>query len=181
MDEERLFIDQIFQKNMSSLRRYSLSFLRSFPDAVLLSEECVQETFIVALQKNKDLQKCQSPEGYLMAICRRITMSERRKRLNRQRIAGIHVSIDGEIQIPDVCDPVNEWVNKHDFRWKIQQLFGVLTKQELDVFRIYFEEELSIEECAKKLCLTKFAIMGTVQRIRFKAKKVLSCMEIDCE
>ena len=88
-----------------------------------------------------------------MEVCKRITLSRRRKEWNRKRITGDLIPIDEDIQIADVRNRVDEWIDQHDLQQRKQQLIETLTKQELDVFCAYFEDELSMEECATKLAI----------------------------
>ena len=169
---EQIFLDRVYQRHAQSLYRYSLSLLRSIPDAPSLAEECVQETFEVALRKIRVFQQLESPEAWLIATCKRITISKRRKMLNRQRIVGKIISIEDSYDIADTHNRLDEWIEKHDLQHIKQQLIQSLTEQELAVFHVYYEEELSLKESAAKLQLSENAVQGAVQRIRSKAAKI---------
>ncbi|MBQ8136857.1 MAG: hypothetical protein IJ174_05420, partial [Clostridia bacterium] len=85
-EDERRFLDGIYREYAKPLFYYSLSLLRAFPDARSLAEECMQETFEIALRKIKTLRKHSFPEGWLFKTCRQICISRRRKLFNRERI-----------------------------------------------------------------------------------------------
>lgn len=171
-EHEQIFLDRMYQRHAQSLYRYSLSLLRSLPDASSLAEECVQDTFVVAMRKIRILQQLESPEAWLITTCKRITISKRRKMLNRRRIVGKSISIEESYDIADIHNRLDKWIEKHDLQQMKQQLILSLTEQELAVFHLYYEEELSLKESATKLQISENAVQGTIQRIRAKAAKL---------
>lgn len=171
-EREQIFLDRAYKRHAQSLYRYSLSLLRTIPDAPSLAEECTQETFEVALRKIKILQQHESPEAWLMATCKHITLTKRRNTLNHRRILGKPISIDESYNIADIHNRIDEWIENHDYQQKKQQLIQSLTEQELAVFHLYYEEELSLKESAAKLHLSENAVQGSIQKIRSKAAKI---------
>lgn len=172
-EDEKRFLDEIYRKYAKSLFYYSLSLLKALPDAQSLAEECMQETFEIALRKIRTLRAHALLEGWLYKTCRQICLSRRRKLYNRRRITGPSVSVESAYSISDQHDLIDEWVEQHDAERKKQRLKQALTVQELSVFRLYFEQECSVKACAESLGLTETAVQGTIQRIRGKAKKTM--------
>ena len=171
-ERESTFLDRAYEKYARSLFSRSLSMLRPLPDAASLAEECVQETFETALRKIGILWEHPSPESWLFETCRNITLTKRRKALNRRRITDVPARLEDTRGAADVRDRIEEWIERHDAGQKKRQLMRTLTEQEHAVFRVYFEEELSLKESAEKLGLSENAVRGTVRRIRAKAAKI---------
>ena len=171
-EREQIFLDRAYDKYARYLLQYSLSMLRFMPDAFPLAEECVQETFEVAIRKIRILQHYESPQAWLIATCKRITMAKRRKTLNRLRITGKAVPIDETGHLADVHNRIDEWIEQHDHQQKRQKLIQSLSEQELAVFRAYYEEELTLKESAERLGLSETAVHGSVQKIRAKAARI---------
>lgn len=169
-DREQEFIEQIYEKYARVLFTCSLSLLRSLPDAPSIAEECVQETFETAMRKMKFLERHPAPEAWLKAVCRNITLSRRRKSLNRFRITG--KSVPYSDNITDVHSRIDEWIEQHELQQKKQQLIDSLTEEEKAVFHAYFEREMSLKESAEILGLSETAVRGSVQRIRTKAARI---------
>lgn len=167
-DQEQQFMKTLFSKYSQSLLLYSFSMLRSQPDGYLLAEECVQETFETAMRKIAKLGSCDSPFAWLLNTCRKITISKRRKLLNRKRIIGQQVQVKEISEIEDVADCISNWILMNDLYERKQQLFDSLTEQERMVYHAYYESNLSIKECAKEIGSTEGSVRGALQRIKHK-------------
>ena len=172
-EKERQWIGKAYEKYTQRLLVYSFSMLRSLPDAYSLAEDCVQETFVIAMKKIKTLIRHDSPEGWLMSTCRKVTLSKWRKMLRREEIIGKRV-LWADIDVAeDDRNPIEEWILQNDLLEVKSRLADSLTEQESDVFRLYYEESLPLKACAKKLGLSETAVRGTIQRIRAKLSRLI--------
>ena len=167
-DQEQQFLDQLFAKYAQTLLRCSQSILLQFPDSGELAEECVQETFEVALRKMKMLLRHEAPVYWLKNTCRKISMSKRRKLLNRIRILGTPVSYSTLNDVPDPIDDIEAWVLANDLASVKQSLLSKLSEEERDVYHLFYEQHLPMKDIATKLNLSVDAIRGALQRIRNK-------------
>lgn len=175
-DEERSFLDGLYDKYAHRLFLYSYSQLIQFPNPRSLAEECVQETFESALKKIHALLKHDSPEGWLMSACKKNVLSMRRKIMRRMRITETSFPEDTPFAASRSHDSVEEWIMKYDLSTAQQQLVDVLTEQERSVYQLFYANRLSLKETAKRLNLSEAAVRGATQRIRAKAKKIFSVL-----
>ena len=103
-EQEEQFLDAIYAKYAQTLLRCSQSILLQFPDSGALAEECVQETFVVAMRKMKKLLRHEAPEAWLKDTCRKISLTKRRNLLIHARILGTPVSFSVLFDTPDPMD-----------------------------------------------------------------------------
>ena len=171
-EREQIFLDRAYDKYSRPLFQYSLSLLRTLPDSLSLAEECMQETFEVALRKIKVLQRHEALEGWLVATCKHITISKRRKILKRMSFMGNPIPIDDAYNVADINNRIEEWIEQNDHQQKKRLLIQALTEQELAVFHLYYEKELSLKDSAEQLEMSENAVQGSIQKIRAKARKL---------
>ena len=108
-----------------------------------------------------------------MNTCRKITLSRRRKLLNRQRITGQPVPYEEIAAAVSAGDNVEDWILRNDLFERKHQLMDLLTEEELAVYRCYYEEDHSLKECAEALNLSVNAVRGSVQRIKDKLMRIM--------
>ncbi len=169
-EQEQQFLDAMYTKYAQTLLRCSQSILLQFPDSGELAEECVQETFEIAMRKMKKLLRHEAPEGWLKDTCRKISLSKRRKLLNRIRILGTPVSYSVLFDVPDPVDDIESWALANDLASVKQSLLSKLSDEERAVYRLFYEQHLSMKDTATELQLSVDAVRGALQRIRKKAK-----------
>ena len=172
-ESERAFLNRMYGTYARTLLVYSFSMLRALPDAFPMAEECVQETFERAMLRMNTLSRHRSPERWLMNICRKITLSRRRKLLNRLRITGQPAPYEEIADTVPAGDNVEEWVLRNDLFERKQQLMDMLTEEERAVYRCYYEEDRSLKDSAETLNLSVNALRGAIQRIKGKLMQIM--------
>ena len=171
-ENERQFLDLFYRKYGRTLFVYSFSLLRPLPDAAQAAEECVQETFERAMRKIQTLMRHDAPLAWLKNTCRKVTISKRRKILNRHRITGKTVPVDTTHDAPDPEDCIGAWILRNDLHGAKQRLLEILTAEEMDIYRAYYEENLSVRDAAEALQISESAFRGGLQRIRGKLVRI---------
>ena len=172
-ESERAFLDKMYGTYARTLLVYSFSMLRALPDAFPLAEECVQETFERAMLRMNTLSRHKAPERWFMNTCRKITLSRRRKLLNRLRITGRPLPYEEIAGAVSAGDNVEDWVLRNDLFERKQQLLDLLTEEEQTVYRCYYEEDRSLKDSAEALNLSVNAVRGAVQRIKGKLMRIM--------
>ena len=124
-EQEEQFLDAIYAKYAQTLLRCSQSILLQFPDSGALAEECVQETFVVAMRKMKKLLRHEAPEAWLKDTCRKISLTKRRNLLIHARILGTPVSFSVLFDTPDPMDDTNGSVLKLDLVFAVSEANSV--------------------------------------------------------
>lgn len=171
-ETERAFLDHLYLVFYQTLLYQSYALLKSCPDAMAAAEECVQDTFLIAMKKIKKLIDHENPERWLMNTCYKATISRRRKLYNRARKLGFPEPFH-TIEAPDPQNDIEEWFLREEIRDREEELKGLLTEQETNVFNEYFKKRLSIRETAQALRLPESSVCGTIHRIRKKCQKIL--------
>ena len=174
-EQEEQFLDAIYAKYAQTLLRCSQSILLQFPDSGALAEECVQETFVVAMRKMKKLLRHEAPEAWLKDTCRKISLTKRRNLLIHARILGTLVSFSVLFDTPDPMDDIEAWTLANDLASVKQSLLSKLSDEERAVYRLFYEQHLSMKDTAKELNISKDAVRGALQRI--KKKGIMNNME----
>ncbi len=170
-EQEEQFLDALYAKYAQTLLRCSQSILLQFPDSGELAEECVQETFVVAMRKMKTLLHHEAPDLWLKNTCRKISLTTQRKLLNRSRILGTPVSSSMLFDTVDLIDDIEAWTIANDLASVKQFLLSELSDEELAVYHLFYEQHMSMKETAAKLNVSKDAVRGALQRIRKKGKQ----------
>ena len=170
-EQEQQFLDIMYAKYAQTLLRCSHSILIQFPDSVSLAEECVQETFEAAMRKMKMLLRHKAPEAWLKDTCRKISLSERRKLLNRRRILGTPVLGSVLFDTADLTNDIEAWMVANDLASAKRSLLTKLSDEEYAVYRLFFEQNLSYyKEISQQLHISESAVHGALVRIRNKGK-----------
>ena len=171
-DEDRIFLGELYEKYARMLFVRAYAILRAHPDALSLTQECVQETFEKAMQKIRKLRAHPVPVGWLCTTCSRIASAKRRKAATRARILGGTVSAQNDEQLPDVHDSIADWILRYDRELAKELLMTRLTELETAVYKAYYEQDLSLKAAAETLRISETSVRGTLQRIRDKANRL---------
>lgn len=172
MEDKQRNIILLYEKYYRELLQYSFSLFDYKKEHLPDAEDCVQDTFEKALRNMRRLQEHPAPLLWLKRMCRNITMTRRRNIRNRARILGWPVPVEGQENLLGGRDGIAEWMCALENRDAKQVLLQVLTENEREVYRVYYEKELGIRETAGELGITEGSVRGCLQRIRQKAEKL---------
>lgn len=162
-------IDQLYTKYYRELYHYSFSLFDCKQQFIQDAEDCVQDTFEKAIRHLSQWEDHPQPLMYLKKMCCHIAITRRRNIRNRRRILGYPVAVEDQQDIRDVRDLIADWIIRQDQQAAKVQLMEQLTKGEKEVYRAYFEKDLSIRDTAESLGISHGAARGSIQRIRAKA------------
>ena len=171
---EEEFLADLYQNYYDYLKTYSYTLLNKQHEYWPLAEDCVQLTFVKAIEKMGLLQNHETPFFWLKKTCRYITLTERRKLATRARILRYPVSIDEQIDIADPKDAIADMILSEDLSDRKRLLMDNLTEQERLVYKAIYEEELSYREAEEKYGISDGTLRGAMQRIKRKVLKILS-------
>ena len=172
-NEDQALIDELWRKYYHLLLTISYRLLDQMPEYRPLAEDCVQLTFEKAVRKITVLRRHTNPYLWLKQTCVNITLSERRKQRNRQRLLNYPVEITDDGDIADTRNCVEDWTLREDLADKKEQLLAEMSDQEQAVFNALFEQNRTYQETAKAMNITEGAVRSTARRIRKKARKIL--------
>jgi RNA polymerase sigma-70 factor (ECF subfamily) len=102
-------------------------------------DDAVQETFVIAHRKIRDLRTVDAPRGWLYAIAVNVARHARRARTTG--------SLDDEDPPHDPRDLGRQMQARHELLWLLDQL----DEQKREVIVLYFLEQLTLREISEAL------------------------------
>ncbi len=172
MDERNEYLDALFLQHRDRLIKYCLRVVRYDPRYTGLVEDWVQEAFLSATEGYDAFMDSPNQFGWLARCCKNRILTELRNRNARRELAGTHISLENNAEVPASVDYVLRLLNKTDAEDRLNQLCEALTQSERLVYDAYFVKGYSMAETAELTGLTLSAVKNAVQRIRKKAKSL---------
>ncbi len=171
--EEKDFLDMLYRKYEQKLFWISYEILGRRSDNRQLAEDCVQQTFEIAMRKYTNLRRSPVPYFWLRKTCQNISRTESRKLARRNRIMNNPVFFEESYNIPNPKDGIAEWLLSQDLLQKETKLLSLLTRKEAAVYRAVYKEHLSNQDAAHLLHVSEGAVRGAKQRIKDKMLKII--------
>ena len=141
------FIDRLFRTEAPRLARFIRRSIKQ-PDDV---HDLVQETF-VNFVAGAPKSSVRNPEAYLTTIARRLLWGRAKRREAQGNVQ--HVSVDDADELS--IGPEQEWMMEaSDVIRRYEQALAELPARTREVFRLSRQEDLSYEEIAERLGITK--------------------------
>jgi RNA polymerase sigma factor (sigma-70 family) len=149
--------DRVYQ----TIYRLLVSYL--LPDHYL-AQDIQQEVFLQVWQALPDKKRHAPFEGWIMLICTR-KVHEHMRKLKRKTIQGFPL-----VPSDPSPDDTEKSVLDAELRSRIERTKACLTKRQLMIFTMHYEEGLELKDIAKKLGLKPATIWTTFWRAneRFK-------------
>lgn len=171
-NNQEKFIEKLFEEHYSNLERMCRRMLH-FDDRYLdLISECLQETYLQAVESYETLKNHPEPKAWLYKVC--INRLIPYAKLQRSRQKHFLCSLDS----PDTVEPaspidVAEQISRKDAaKEMIETIKNTLSPTELEIFNTRFIENLSITEIAEATSLSQGNVRAVISRIRKKARKL---------
>jgi len=138
--------DKLYRKYSRKLLYFILSFVNSNADA----EDIAQEAFMTIWRKHKELKVDQSFNSYLFTITyNAIKKHFRKKRMKRDHFELYFNSFTG------IINDTNERIEYNDLVNRVENLVDAFPNKRKEVFRLSREGNLTNQEIADKLNLSK--------------------------
>lgn len=153
--EQKLFIEKLYKENYTMLYAYGLSMLRDRA----LTENMINDTFLVAIRKIHRLLTHQDPAAWLR-IALKININHYRY---TRSLAPKIVPID------EVKDEQQSYKEELCF-WDLED---ALTEEECAFFQAYYDLGCSHKELGERFNISVSASQKRLERIRKKLKETL--------
>jgi RNA polymerase sigma-70 factor, ECF subfamily len=154
--------DAIYNKYCHKLHEFVFMYLKQEEDA----EEIVQEVFIKIWESRGKIDIYASFESFLFTIAYNATMSLLRKRVSETRSREYLKSL----QHIDIADQVIDEIQFKELNHKVQSLLEQLTPRQKEIYLLSREEELTHDEIAQKLNISKSTVnnhlVSTIKYLR---------------
>lgn len=134
-----------------------LYFLKTEQDA----DELLQQLFINVWEKRQQLAGAEDLESYLFMMTRNMVLNHLKKRAREEQFI-TRYGTRGALPAPD---PESGFLQKQ-YGELLQKAIGTLPQQQQRVYRLAEEEELSYEEIALQLSLSKLTVKKHLELAR---------------
>ena len=167
------FITWLHGKHYDALFLKAVKYASSksgLQDAV---EDSVQETFLIAAKKYKELQGHPDIGGWLYLTCIYILKNIHSVYMNREKHEAYSMDDETKPEVKDPRDRMAEYEAEENFRQLLKRIYSLLSRKQKGIFKAYFVNEQSIDEIAEQNGSTIQAIKGIIYRIRNRLKRKL--------
>ena len=168
--EREIFIKKLYDENITFLSRLCRKKTGYNPAFTDLIDDCIQETFLVALVEYEKLAEHENPRGWLVQTCIYRLMSAMKQERKREELITLSFE-DNNIPSYFNSDTVETYLmqkNAHSF---LSTLLSQLTQEEGDIFKAYFYNQDTMQSIAKMRGCSENYIKSVIKRIRRKVKK----------
>ena len=152
--EQRSFLEALYKENFRKLYYYGFAILKE----QTITENLINDTFLVAVQKIDTLMTHENPAGWLICALKNHIKHYR------------YICAQSPQMIP--LDQVEEYLHS-DEELHFSDLEGTLTEKECAFFRIYYDLGCSHKAVAELLGISVSACYKRLERIRTKIKRNL--------
>lgn len=150
-----------YEENYVSVYRYCLSKLKNNE----MTEDCVQEAFLVLYKKYLAGEEIEYVKAFLMKTASNFVLKKFEEIKKMQKT----VNIDEIINIPSQNDDMEERLTFDEYS---KQISAALSTLDAEIFTLRYIDEYKIEEIAKRLNMSIPAVTTRLSRIRQKLKKI---------
>lgn len=132
------------------------------------AEDIVQDTMLKMWEMRKQWETLDSPEGYLMTVCRNMCYDFLRRKV-RQR----GISIDEGFDIEDERSPTpDSAMDNHQRQCRYEHMLESLPPLQQAAMKLREEEEMSYCEISEKLDISQEMVKTSLFRARQKMKQM---------
>lgn len=136
-----------------------------------LAYDCLNEVFIVALEKHEELMKHENPKGWLTQTAKYIVDNYNRTACFRNRKTGY---LDEMLDIPNPQDMTEDCAYKECLENNfIEYLNKTLSNEEKKLYHLRYEKKLSLQAISEELHITPNAVNTRLHRLREKVKEFI--------
>ena len=162
-------------------RGYLKSILRRFAETEAIAEDLLQETFFQALRSLPDFRGDSKLSTWLYSIAKNVALAryrkdKRRSPLEEETLTRVAAQSDGHPGDPSGTAPSwdpAEQTTRNEEKTLVHEALEELSENYREVIKLRDLEELSTEETAEKLGLTRVNVRVRLHRARTKLEGVL--------
>ena len=162
-------------------RGYLKSILRRFTETEAIAEDLLQETFFQALRSLPDFRGDSKLSTWLYSIAKNVALAryrkdKRRSPLEEETLTRVAAQSDGHPGNPSGTAPSwdpAEQTTRNEETTRVHEALEELSDNYREVIKLRDLEELSTEETAERLGLTRVNVRVRLHRARKKLESVL--------
>ncbi len=146
---------------------YQFCYSRLHGD-VQAAEDCMQDAFIVLYKRMKSGEQIQHPRAFLYKTAYNITMKFLQRRQKQLKLEA--TMNDSSAELPDERFDICEQL---DYEQLQDMLTSLLSEQEQQLYKLYFQQELKVKEIAATLHIAPHTCTMRLSRLRSKVKTII--------
>ena len=172
-NQER-FIEKLFEAHYSNLEQMCRRMLH-FDDRYLdLIGECLQETYLQAVESYEILQNHPEPKAWLYKVCINRLIPYAKLQRSQQKHFPYSLDAPNAVEPASTIDIAEQITEKDAAEEMIEAIKATLSPTELEVFNALFIENHSIPEIAETILLSQGNVRVIISRIRKKARNFVN-------
>lgn len=169
--EREIFIRKLYDENVMFLTRLCRKRTGYRPACTGLIDDCIQETFLVALKDYEKLAAHENPRGWLVQVCMYRLMAAMKQQQKREELTAFSLA-DKNIPPRFQYDTVEAYLTQKEAHGFLAVLSSQLTPEENDVFKAYFYQQDTMRAIAEAQGCSENHIKSVIKRIRQKVKEI---------
>lgn len=169
------FLDDLYRRYYQKLRVYCYALVCGESRFSQDVEECIQDVFFLAYQKRVQLFQCDYLEAWLKEACKR-RMKKAISRAKGKRRKAETTSLEAFPTDSRVFayHPIERWLDEEEKQSDLQRLEQTLTEEEKELVLSHWRDGATLQELAKRLGTTAGTVKSKLNRLRKKAKRIVS-------
>lgn len=170
-DRQAEFLDELAIRYSDVLMQYAMRFLNYQSHLRPLAQECVQETYLCAIECVEGLMGHENPVGWLKVVLRHQLLNRVGSAKHRcEELCG-DVSAHAVARGQSARDALALWETHQQLEDMLQVAHAILTTEEQRTLESHFFDGLTASETALLESVPESTIRGRISRIRRKLKK----------
>lgn len=166
-------LQECYNEYRVRLFNYCLSRLEGSREA---ADDCVQETFIVFYKKLLDGEEFENPRAFLYRTADNLVKRQKKKDASELRH---NVSLESAADIGITDEEYTERLDLIDYEECAKILLNLLTEEEKRIYDLRYTQNISVEEIAEKLGVSRPAASMRLMRLRNKIKDMVYSFDIE--
>lgn len=163
-------LEELYEENYEFLYLLCCKTVRYRASCHELIEDCIQETFEVAIRHWEQLTQHPNPRGWLVRTCLNLLKDRQKQDRLHQRILRRWAETGpGDLQ-PDAYE---RYFREEAARTDLEKIMAALSEEERRLYAAYFVERQTMASIAEQHHITVNQVKNVLKRIRRKAKKAL--------
>lgn len=179
MAVQKVVLDELYEKYYDMLVLRCYYWINYNAELMPYVEECVQDTFLLALKRQRLLQRHPNITGWLFCTCHNRLRNIIHTHYNRQRKHAYSLNEDKFPELHDPCDSFAAFESECAYNDLLDELYRALLPSDAELAKAFFVEGVSVKSLAKRNGTTEGAVRNRIYRIRKRLKALLqSFMQI---
>ncbi len=169
--ERDTLLEHLYKEYYDAIYRQCLSLVGYRPCYYSLAEDCIQDTFLQAVEDYDELKHYKNPIGWMMRVAQNKVKSKYRDELRHGKVLSPLCQIKSA-DIASPIDSVDTFFARQETIEMIARIYHMLSEQEKKVFMAYFLNDTGQKEISSATGLSRNSVRAAIARIRKRARSI---------